>query len=320
MIGAQINHLTRGQWPNILAQTGIPQKLLNKRHQACPFCGGEDRFRFTDWRGEGRYICTGCGNGSGMDLMMRYHGWNFVTMKREVEQIIGIRIVTEQTNQDAQPDPKIRLRAIQAEMLAPDGKDPVSKYLKARGLRSIPPTIHYHPALPYYLNGEKLGCYPAMIALVVNKAGEPITFHLTYLDPNEPKKLQVQAPRKTLPAVGGKTAGSAIRLYPLVGAHLKLTEGIETALAVHDDVGGTVWAARDTSGMKNFEPPDGVEQVTIYADNDTHYAGQLAAYTLANRLVLINRMAFDKVIVEVRGKPGMDYLDYYRTRKAANGN
>jgi putative DNA primase/helicase len=307
-----ITELTRGQWPQILAQQGIPPTVLNKRHQACPFCGGEDRFRFTDWRGEGRYICTGCGNGSGMDLLMRWHGWNYGTLKRELEQTIGVRLVTDKKPEQDKPDPRIRLRVVQSELLPPDGKDPVSRYLRARGLRKIPPVVRYHPNLAYYIDGEKLGNYPAMAALVHSKKGEPITYHVTYLDPDEPKKLQVPAPRKTLPPLGGTTAGGAIRLYALVGKHLKVAEGIETALAVHDDQGGTVWALKDTAGMKNFEPPKEVDQVTIYADNDPHFAGQVAAYTLAHRLVIIDRLKPENVKVEVYGQPGQDYLDYYQ--------
>jgi phage/plasmid primase-like uncharacterized protein len=36
--------------------------------------------------------------------------------------------------------------------------------------------------------------------------------------------------------------------------------------------------------MAKWNPPDGVEKVIIYGDNDKSFAGQAAAYKLANRL------------------------------------
>ncbi|WP_253222747.1 primase-helicase zinc-binding domain-containing protein, partial [Klebsiella pneumoniae] len=35
-----------GHWPRILPALGM--KVIKNRHQACPVCGGADRFRFDD--------------------------------------------------------------------------------------------------------------------------------------------------------------------------------------------------------------------------------------------------------------------------------
>ncbi|EKR8964141.1 DNA primase, partial [Salmonella enterica] len=40
-----------GHWPNILPALGV--KVIKNRHQACPVCGGSDRFRFDDKEGRG---------------------------------------------------------------------------------------------------------------------------------------------------------------------------------------------------------------------------------------------------------------------------
>jgi hypothetical protein len=36
------------------------------RHQACPVCGGSDRFRFDDKEGRGTWFCNQCGAGDGL--------------------------------------------------------------------------------------------------------------------------------------------------------------------------------------------------------------------------------------------------------------
>lgn len=38
-----------GHWPRILPALGM--KVIKNRHQACPVCGGADRFRFDDKEG-----------------------------------------------------------------------------------------------------------------------------------------------------------------------------------------------------------------------------------------------------------------------------
>ena len=39
------------------------------RHQACPVCGGSDRFRFDDKEGRGTWFCNQCGAGDGLKLV-----------------------------------------------------------------------------------------------------------------------------------------------------------------------------------------------------------------------------------------------------------
>ena len=52
-----------GRWTEILRTLGVDEKVLNKRNQPCPMCGGTDRFQYTDKFGEGNYHCRGCGRG-----------------------------------------------------------------------------------------------------------------------------------------------------------------------------------------------------------------------------------------------------------------
>jgi hypothetical protein len=63
--------------------------------------------------------------------------------------------------------------------------------------------------------------------------------------------------------------------------------------------------------MATFEPPEDVESVAIYADNDKTYIGQKSAYQLAERL------AAKKINVNVliSPVPGKDWLDELNSKQ-----
>lgn len=71
----------RGMWQAALMKLcDIPQLTFNGKHQPCPYCGGKDRFRWTDKineKGDGGNICNQCGNDSGIGLFMRIRGENY---------------------------------------------------------------------------------------------------------------------------------------------------------------------------------------------------------------------------------------------------
>ncbi|WDR21550.1 DNA primase/helicase [Salmonella phage vB_SenS_UTK0006] len=71
----------RGMWQAALMKLcDIPQLTFNVKHQPCPYCGGKDRFRWTDKineKGDGGNICNQCGNDSGIGLFMRIRGENY---------------------------------------------------------------------------------------------------------------------------------------------------------------------------------------------------------------------------------------------------
>ncbi|QGF21249.1 DNA primase [Citrobacter phage HCF1] len=66
----------RGMWATALMKLcNIPQLTFNGKHQPCPYCGGKDRFRWTDKineKGDGGNICNQCGNDSGSDYSCAY--------------------------------------------------------------------------------------------------------------------------------------------------------------------------------------------------------------------------------------------------------
>lgn len=94
----KITDLSQGRWPSILADlAGLSSEQLTDKHQPCPLCGGEDRYRFDDKDGIGSWFCNQCGGrdqrgggGTGMDLLMRRNNWDFKEAAQRIEAYLGI--------------------------------------------------------------------------------------------------------------------------------------------------------------------------------------------------------------------------------------
>jgi len=95
---SDIKELTRGRWPDLLAQLGgLTADQLTDTHQPCPCCGGTDRYRFDDIDGTGSWFCNQCGGkdgagggGTGMDLLMRVTNWSYAEACRRIEQHLAV--------------------------------------------------------------------------------------------------------------------------------------------------------------------------------------------------------------------------------------
>ena len=81
--------LARGRWPRILRALGVPDKILNKKHQPCPFCGGKDRFRFTDYQERGFFLCNQCGTYNGFQFLMKLRGWNYKQAADAIDDVLS---------------------------------------------------------------------------------------------------------------------------------------------------------------------------------------------------------------------------------------
>lgn len=155
-------------------------------------------------------------------------------------------------------------------------------YLIKRGISAYPEANCYaHDAVPYYEDGKLVAEYPAMVSVLRNAAGETVTHHITYLTADG-KKLDCESPRKILPVIR-PMKGAAIKMFN-PDTVLAIAEGVETALSYYVDSGIPTWAAVNTNGMESVEIPQEIRDVHIVCDEDSSFAGQSAAYTLANRL------------------------------------
>ena len=297
-------YAARGKWYGILRHFGIDDSFLRDRHGPCPLCAGKDRFRWDDKDGSGSYYCNTCGSGDGMKLAIQWTGKDFIQVATEIDGIVGNLRRSEPKSE--KPNPRIRLNEVAAKRASIDSINPVRSYLKSRGLRPVE-GIEYCESIRYWCNGIS-SYYPAMICLVRDVKGNPLTWHVTHLTKNG-DKAPVDAVRKILPPVS-QLQGSVIRLGGIAET-IGIAEGVETALAVTEMYKIPCWSAMNTTLLEQFIPPEGVKTVVIYGDNDTNYAGQKSAYVLANRLSLIaSKEQLDlSTKVYFPAQPGTDFAD-----------
>ena len=337
----------QGRWPAIHAALGIPAHLLDKRrHQPCPYCGGRDRYRYTDYQGSGGYICNQCTpeGGSGFDLLSLVYGYTFGEAAREVAALLGMGQRPSENppaaRQPESPDPKPG-RDKQPELIrlfnaaAPIDGTPAALYLKGRGLSpelfDACPDLRYCPALPYWITRcadnrpACIGSFPAMLAAVRTPDGTLQGLHKTYLqtdgrgawrkfagihpDTGEPLPAKKMAAR-----FAGSLKGAAVHLFPPdFQGRIIAAEGIETALAAWQLFQTPAIAALSAHGLQNLQWPHGTETLLIAADNDHSQTGRKAAEALTRRAA---RAGIGGGIWQPE-TAGFDALDEMNRRQAA---
>jgi hypothetical protein len=230
--------------------------------------------------------------------------WSFLEALRAVTDELGMahdRVCAPKRVRTPSPRPKVQDRESVIEALnrvwqqALDPTDrragPLRAYLANRGLPGLNldgKVVRFHPELGYWERNEQneprlVGRFPAMVALVTDPDGRPVTVHRTYLAPDG-HKASVPAPKKLMGYPGSRLAGGAIRLFSH-GPILGVTEGIETALAVHLRTGMPVWSAISAGLLARMEPPAETSLVVVWADRDRSGAGEAAALSLRKRLI-----------------------------------
>lgn len=312
----KIGDVARGKWPSILAALGIDKRFLVNRHGPCPMCEGTDRFRFDDKGGNGTWFCNGCGNGDGVKLLEKFHGWEFKEVARRVSEIAGS---AERVAIRSGPDPA----KVKADMLAAwkagasPGDVPAVVAWWQRRVGQLPEltNVRGHQALQLWDQGANLGHHPAMLAKVHDPQRRWISMHRTFLTADG-RKSELTEPRRVMPGLEIKK-GSAIRLFepgpddPSFDV-LGVAEGIETAVAAHLLHDVPVWATINSTGLKSWLPPDGVRKVLIFGDNDVKAGGQAAAWALAHSLLC----AGIEAEVRIPERPGWDWNDVQTEARA----
>lgn len=82
----------------IFPAAGISFSKPAHQHQACPMCGGSNRFRCDDKRGEGTWICSQCGAGNGFMLVQQYTGLDVYETNKLIAGAIGLDATSEVTD------------------------------------------------------------------------------------------------------------------------------------------------------------------------------------------------------------------------------
>lgn len=335
----------RGRWPAILTALGVAENYTDTRkHQPCPYCGGKDRYRFTDHKQGGSFICNHCtpDGGSGFDLLMLVYGYTFSEAVKVVAAVLGMegghiapavkqaapkQADTEQTDEKK----RMRLAALWAECTEWNETPIIADYLHGRGIPlpeklPISRALRFHARLPYWHNGRVLGRFPAMVGAFRDKTGNPCGLHITYLQYSDglPKKVALFDPktRECLPAKkmqtvhAGSLSGAAIRLFVPENGVLGICEGIETAVAARYVSGVAMWACGSAHSIKTFELPQGIRHLIVIADNDTNQTGIAAARALQRRYQ--NQLESFKIWQsDVVGADALDVLAAYTAKGAA---
>lgn len=195
----------------------------------------------------------------------------------------------------------------------------LSRYFVNRGIDTsvFPPNdVRFCPDAVYRDKNGVISRHPAMIAVVRDIVGRPITLHKTFLSENG-GKADVEIQKRLMPVPKGKTiSGGAIRLGLPQGEILCVAEGIETALSVQSATGLPCWSTICAQGMKSLEVPESVKTVLVFADKDASEVGEEAARELCDRLRSKGILAIVMNIAEPipEGAKGIDWNDILLTK------
>ena len=289
----------QGRWRGILSALGLSSKALGGKHGECPICQNgpkSDSFRFDDKDGRGTWICSHCGAGDGWQLVQRMRGVDFKGAVEIVAPLVGqVAFDPPKAKVDATPETRDQMTALWRRARPLDGLCLASRYLQGRGIvrEAWPAALRFIDELPYAEDGVRR-ILPAMLAKYSASDGKSALLHRTWLE--EPgRKADVNPCRKFFR--GSIPSGGAVRLS-VAADTMGIAEGIETALAASSMAQVPVWAACSAGELVKFNPPEQCRHLIIFGDLDASYTGQLAAYSLARKIVAVP--VAKRIGVEVR--------------------
>jgi putative DNA primase/helicase len=322
----------RGRWQNeLFPALGIrlTDKSLRYEHDACPGCGGTDRFRLSpQFLADGFFHCTRGDDdeplrGDGLQLIRHVYGCSLPEAIELVAQCLGMsEAVSPFTSQPPQrcapqrsafaqfqPAKEARLQMLLSACGPISAESEVGRYLESRGLGAIfddlPRELIEHPSLRYYEDRKVMGTYAAMIGVFRNFEEDLVNLERKYV--LDGHKAPVQAHRK-LCTPCRPSRGASVHLYE-ANERLALAEGIESALAVRLISGWPVWACGSCHNLATVSLPESVREVAIWADHN--HAGMKSVEKLSTRL----QMEGIAVTTHVPPLEGMDPLDWYLAQR-----
>jgi hypothetical protein len=173
-------------------------------------------------------------------------------------------------------------------------------YLRSRAIMISSSILHFSLSFPH-----RLGiAYPAMVAPVVDIAGEQTGVHATYLRPDF--KGKVDLPKEYQRETRGVIGSSAIRLARHDPRYaLLIGEGVETTLSAMQLFGLPGWSAINAGGLKTIDVPLEVRNIIVVADHDLSGRGPCNALMARDRWRAEDR----RVKIAMPKRPGDDFND-----------
>lgn len=262
-----------GHWPRILPALGV--KVIKNRHQACPVCGGSDRFRFDDKEGRGTWFCNQCGAGDGLKLVEKVFGVNPSEAAEKVNAVTGnlspvAPEVIAATEAGTEADRKAAA-ALAAKLMEKSRPTTGNAYLTRKGF----PALECLTLTATHKTGG-----------VTYRAGDVVV--PLYDDTDALVNLQLinaDGLKRTLKGGQVKGACHVIEGKKQAGKRLWIAEGYATALTVHHLTGETVMVALSSVNLLSLASLARQKypacQIVLAADRDLSGDGQTKAAAAA---------------------------------------
>lgn len=262
-----------GHWPRILPALGV--KVIKNRHQACPVCGGSDRFRFDDKEGRGTWLCNQCGAGDGLKLVEKVFGVKPSEAAQKVNAVTGnlppvapevIPTAEAETEADRKAAVSLAVRLMEKTRTASG-----NAYLTRKGFpdRECPVLSVMHKT-----GGVTFRAGDVVVPLY-DDTGALINLQLISSD----------GLKRTLKGGAVKGACHTIEGKKQAGKRLWITEGYATVLTVHHLTGETVMVALSSVNLLSLaslvRQKHPACQIVLAADRDLNGDGQNKAAAAA---------------------------------------
>ena len=263
-----------GHWPRILPALGV--KVIKNRHQACPVCGGSDRFRFDDKEGRGTWFCNQCGAGDGLKLVEKVFGMNASEAAGKVNAVTGnlppvapevIAAAEAETEADRKAAAALAVRLMEKTRPASG-----NAYLTRKGFpdRECPVLSATHKT-----GGVTFRAGDVVVPLY-DDTGALVNLQLINSD----------GLKRTLKGGQVKGACHVIEGKKQAGKRLWIAEGYATALTVHHLTGETVMVALSSVNLLSLaslvRQKHPACQIVLAADRDLNGDGQNKAAAAAD--------------------------------------
>jgi putative DNA primase/helicase len=262
-----------GHWPRILPALGV--KVIKNRHQACPMCGGSDRFRFDDQEGRGTWFCNQCGAGDGLKLVEKVFGVTPSEAAGKVNAVTGhLPPVAPEVLAAADAETEASRKAaatLAASLMVKIRPATGNAYLTRKGFpgrECLTLTATHKTGGVTYRAGD-------VVMPLHDASGALVNLQL----------INADGLKRTLKGGQVKGASHLIEGRKQAGKRLWIAEGYATALTVHHLTGETVMVALSSVNLLSLASlarqthPAG--QIVLAADRDLNGDGQTKAAAAA---------------------------------------
>lgn len=262
-----------GHWPRILPALGVP--VIKNSHQACPVCGGSDRFRFDDKEGRGTWFCNQCGAGDGLKLVERVFDVSASEAAQKVNGVTGNLppvapevIAASETETDAD---RIAAAALAVKLMEKTRTATGNAYLTRKGF----PALECLTLTAQHKTGGVTFRAGDVVVPLHDGTGALVNLQLINSDGLK-RTLKGGLVKGTCHAIEGKKQA---------GKRQWIAEGYATALTVHHLTGETVMVALSSVNLLSLASLVRQKypacQIVLAADRDLNGDGQTRAAAAA---------------------------------------